>query len=336
MVVIVVAVIAVAAVGVALYETSKAPLNNVKFSLGFPASYFAAPHYYGIDLGYYKENGINVTILPGTSGTAAITAVSTGQVNFALTDAAGLVYALVNSNITNVRIVAVTFPESFLGIIYNKDVISSISDLNGKPGAAATPATSISTKLFLAMAKLNGLNVTSMKLQYGSQLATEPLVATGQADFVVGADHDIAALSVAAAKKGIQLGFFPFSAYGVDNYGEVMITSTSMIQNHPSVVSSFVKATLESLKAAILNPQAAVGSLIKYQPQLNETQMLNGWKIDISCCLANVTSSTDPLVFGYVNPQRMQQTVSNVFLGLGKPQTIDTASLYTDAYTTAP
>jgi NitT/TauT family transport system substrate-binding protein len=335
-VMIVIIVIAVSAVGVAYYETTQTTVNNVKFSLGFPASYFAAPHYYGLDLGYYKQNGINVTILPGTSGTAAITAVSTGQVDFALTDAAGLTYALLKSNITNVRIVAITFPKSFLGVLYDKADISTISDLNGKAGGAANPATSISTKLFLAVAKLNGLNVSSMKMQYGSQVATEPLVATGQADFVVGAAHDLAVLSVAAAKKGILLGFFPFSQYGVDNYGEVLISSTSMIQDHSSVVQGFVKATLQSLTAAILDPQSAVHSLVKYQSQLNETQMLQGWKIDVACCLQNVTANTDPLVFGYVSPQRMQQTVANVFLGLGVAQSIQATSLYTDAYTSPP
>jgi len=335
-VVIIIIAIALAGVVVAYYETSQTPVNNVKFSLGFPVTYFAAPYFYGMDLGYYKQNGINVTILPGTSGPAAISAVSTGQVDFAMGDVSGVIYALAHSNITNVRIVAVFFPKSFLGIVYNKAVISTLSDLNGKSGGAGTPATTPATGLFLAVAKLNGLNVSSMKMQYASTLAVQPLVATGQLDFVVTAAQEVAGLSVQAAKSGIQLGFFPFYEYGLDNYGVVLVTSTSMIQNHGPLVQRFVKAALQSMTAGILNPQSAVQSLVKHNPQLNQTLMIEGWNLDISCCLQGVTASTNPLAFGYINPQRMQQTVNNLYLGMGASPTPNATRFYTDAYTTPP
>jgi len=331
-----VVLVAVAGASVLLYEGTSAPADQVKFSLGFPASYFDAPHYYGLDQGYYERNGINVTILPGTGGAAAISSVSTGQVDFALTDASGLVYSLVSSNVTNVRIVAVIFPKSFFGIIYNKARISTLSDLVGKTGAAGNPTTTIATKLFLALLKLNGINSSSINMAYGSQTVVEQYVATGKADFAIGGAQDVAGLQAAATKSGIQLGFLPYSQYGIDSYGEVLITSTSMIQSHSDLVRRFVLATLQSLTAATLNPEAAVASMEKYQPQLNQTLMLQGFSIDVSCCLQGVTSSTNPLVFGYIDPVRMQQTVSTAVQGLGLSRSVNATSFYTDAYTVPP
>jgi len=335
-VVIVVVLVVLAGVGFLLYENAANTADQVKFSLGFPASYFDAPHYYGLDQGYYRSNGINVTILPGTGGAAAITSVSTGQVDFALTDASGLVYSLVNSNVTNVRIVAVMFPKSFFGIIYNKAKISTLSDIQGKTGAAGNPTTTIATKLFLALLKLNNLNISTMTMNYGSQTVVEEYVATGKSDFAIGGAQDIAGLQAAASKNGIQLGFFPYSQYGIDSYGEVLITSTSMIQSHSDLVRRFVLATLQSLTAATLNPAAAVASMEKYQPQLNQTLMLQGFNIDVSCCLQGVSSSTDPLVFGYIDPARMQQTVNTAVQGLGVNKSVNATSFYTDAYTVPP
>ncbi len=334
-VIIVIAIIAVSALAVDLYESSQTPANNVTFSLGISPGPEDAPQYYAQQQGYYSKQGINVTILPGTGGAAAIAAVSTGQVEFALTDASSMAYSLITSNVTNVRIVAVLFPNSFFGVIYNKADVSSLKDLVGTPGAAVGVATSTATKLFLALMQKNNLS-TPTNVQYGtSQTVIEPYVATGKVDWVIGGSQDVATLQPAASKVGIQLGFLSFDQYGLNSYGEVLIASTSMISTHTDLVRRFVLATMQGMVQADLNPTAAADAENQAQPQLNATSMLVGWNLDISCCLQGITSSTNPLVFGYINPQRMQQTVNTVLAGAGVTKSVNATQFYDDEFTQA-
>lgn len=317
-----------------LYQSTTAPPENVKFLLDFTPTYFHLPYYYGYDQGYYKQNGINVSIIPGKASTA-FTAIAAGQVDFALTDATTLVSG-VAANITNVRIIGIIFQKSFFGVVYNKAKISTLQDLQGKMAGANNPSQSPNTKLFFALAKINGLNLSSITFQYGQATVFPQLVTTGKVDFVLQAVHDLASLVPKAAQNGIQLGFFPYAQYGLDIYGEVLVTTTQMIQTHPDLVRRFVVATMQSVTGAISNPDAAASALVKYQPQLNRTIMLAGYKSDISCCLGNVTSGMNPLTFGWIDPARMQTTVNLLVQGLGIKTPVNASALYTDSYVVHP
>ncbi len=319
-----------------LFQGSGGQSTSVTLTLGIPPGPENAPQYYALQQGYYSSGGLNVTILPGTGGTAAIAAVSSGEVDFALTDASGLVYSLTKSNVTNVRIVAVLFPTSFFSVVYNEAAISSPDGIAGKPGAATNPSIGIATKLFLALADQNNLTVAPY-LQFGSsQSVVWGDLGTGKVDYEVGGAHDIAFLQPSASLQGIQLGFFPFSDYGFTSYGEVLVTSSAMIADHGGVVKSFVSATLKGMVEAALNPAAAAAAEVRYQPQLNESQMLQGWNLDVACCMQGVTAATNPLAFGYPDPVRMQQTVNFVLLGEGVSTAVNATQFYSDAYTQQP
>jgi len=136
-----------------------------------------------------------------------------------------------------------------------------------------------------------------------------------------------------ASENGIQLGAFLLSNYGLSTYGEALLTTTQMIQQHPGTVQKMVRATMESVIMSELNPAAAVSALVAAQPQLNSTLTLAGFKLDLSCCTANATSSTNPLAFGWINATRMQQTVNLVVKGLDL-RPINATNLYDDSFTT--
>lgn len=333
---VVIILLASAGVAVYFYETSLAQENNVTLNLGFPPGPEHAPQYYSLQQGYYSSQGINASLLPGRGSLAAISAVSTGKVDFAIIDASALIFSLHDSNITNVKIVSVLFPASFYGIIYNKASVSGLSDLTSKPGALINPSTSEETRLFLALASQNGLNVAE-NVQYATSAAIiQGSLTTGKVDWIEAGAQDIAFLQPAASQLGIQLGFIPFSQLGFSSYGEVLITSTSMISNHGDIVKGFVEATMKGMVQSAVNPAGAAAAENHYEPQLNATLMLQGLNLDVSCCLQGITSSTNPLVYGYVDQTSMQTTVNFALLASGITASQSASTFYTDAFTTAP
>jgi NitT/TauT family transport system substrate-binding protein len=243
-----------------------------------------------------------------------------------------MIFAVANANITNVRIVSILYQSNFYAVFYNKAVISSISDLDGKSGALNAPSISTLTPLFDVWAKNNGLNTSSMNLQYSTSSLFTYLVAQGKVDFTTNKITNLPAVQDVANQNHIQIGSFLLSQTGLDSYGEALLTTTQMIQQHPDIVQKMVAAVSSSMIGAENNPAAAVSALVKAQPQLNYSVVFPGFQLDLSCCTRTGVSSSEPLVFGYMDPARMQQTVNYVVLGIGaKP--INATAIYTDAFT---
>ena len=330
--------VVVAAAGTATYYVmTPTPNNSVTLMLNFTPNSYHAPFYYGLAQGIYKENGINMTIQPGQNDGAPISAVAAGQAQFGITEVSNLVQAVGNSNISNVRVVAIIYPKTIYAVIYNKAAISSVSDLAGKT-AGAMPRNSggIATLLFDVMAQANGINLSSITFDYASSAVHNAELVSGKIDFSLTAMHQLPTLQALAQKNGIQLGAFPYGEYGVNTYGLALITSTQMIQQHSDVVKRFVSATMQSLQGSMNNPSAAVKALTAAQPQLNYTLALEGFQLDLSCCSSSTTSVSNPLQLGWIDPTQMQQTINIVVTGLNITKQITAGNLYTDTYVMQP
>ena len=334
MAVMIIAVVAVA--GVAAYLLIGAPTqSSVTFALGGPAGPEDAPFYYAVQQGYYASEGLNVTIIPGSPGTPGVSAVSTGEVSFALNYAPAVTLSLLTANVTNVKIVAALYAKSPLGIVYNTAKVSSPSDVYNTTGAALNPSIGSSTRLFLYQAKQEYPNLTPPIFYGTSQATVNQFLLTGQADWAIAGAQNLALLQPAAAAKGIQLGFMSFDSLGIHTLGYVLLTSEAMLQSHSGTVKGFVLATLKGMVGAALNPSAAAAAEVHFQPQLSQTKMLAGFNMDVSCCMSGVTQSTNPLVYGYVDPALMQQTVNLIAALSGRTTNIDATQFYTNAYTQA-
>lgn len=319
--------------------TVAGPPQKVSLMLDFSPNSYHAPFYYGVQQNYFNDDGVALTIVPGTGSSATIAAVSAGEVQFGLADAAGLVYARHNANISNVVMVAMIFEKNFYAIIYNKQSITSIGEIAGQPGGATNNSTSTQTKLFYLLAKLDGINITKTNISYTSSAdySTETAeLAEGKLQWILDPEHDLPVLQADAATEGIQLGSFPFAENGLNTYGEALITTTTMVQKDPALVQEMVRATMQSVIATIEDPSVAINALVASQPQLNATLSLQGYEDDISCCLATPTAGMNPLTFGWINSTLMQNTVSLVAEGLGVSTPLNASSFYTDQFTVQP
>jgi NitT/TauT family transport system substrate-binding protein len=331
-------VILLVVAGIAFYFfLDSSSRDKVIMTLEFSPSSYHSSYYYGVSQGIYGNNGINLTIMPQKNSGGSISAVSSGQAQFGLADATALILSLTTSNITNVRIIAITFERNYFAIIYNKADIHAIGDLAGKTAGATSPsAGGAATKLFSLLAKDNNINLSSIHFQYASASVYYPLLVNGKLQFALSTGHALPSLQAAAAHSGIALGAFDFPDYGVDTYGEALITSTQMIQQHSDLVKRFVTATLESVKAGIGDQSAAVSALVAAEPQMNYTQTLTGFQIDIACCAKNTSGLSNALQIGWIDPSRMQQTVNIVVNGLGIHIPVNASNLYTDEYVMQP
>ena len=324
--------------GIGVYFTygMHTPPDQVSLLLEVKPTYNHFPYYYGLDHGIYGAQGIDLTIQPGVSDAQSISTLAAGKVQFALADLPTAIWEEETANISNVRAVAIIYQKTFFSIYYNKADINSFADLVGKTGGASNPSTSSQTKLFQLLLRLNNISYSQVNMEYAASSVTTPLFVKGDLQFVLRPLDSFGDIQSAAAKNGIQVGAFPFEAYGLSSYGSALFTTTQMIDKDPSLVQRMVTATMESLVAGAKDPAAAAASLVKYEPQLNMTTAVTGITLLNDCCMAGANSTSDPLSYGWIDPLRMQTTLDLASQGLGVPSSVNLTSLYTDQFTKPP
>jgi NitT/TauT family transport system substrate-binding protein len=192
-------------------------------------------------------------------------------------------------------------------------------------------------KLFAVLAKLNNLNTSSITRVDASASTYNALVALGQVDFIIGTVNRFPELQPLASQNKVTLGEFTFVQYGLDIYGDALVTSTDMIQNHPDIVGNFVQASLRSVQDAAEDPQAAVASVIHYNPQLNFSLSLLDFKAEVAYTLPpDVNSTKNPLTLGWTDPVKMQQTSDTVLEGYGIGPGFNATAIYTNQFVLSP
>lgn len=296
-----------------------------------------APLYYGIQQGYYAQNGIDLTINTLANTQLGLSALEEGKVDFAISDPSNLVLFSNSGNLTNLRMVSLNYQKNTVAVIYNNATISKPSDLNGKAGAMANPSTSSLSALWGLFVKANNLNTSSMQITYASGMTeTGSLLLTGKVQFVVTTNENLPTYNQEGAASGLKFGAFLMANYGVQLSGFALVTTESLIQQQPGLVQSMVNATDESFVKAVESPQAAINALVDANPQLNATTTLIGFQLTLGCCTLNVTALTHPLQYGWFDPDTIQQTITNVEMAENITTSLPATNFYTDAFVQQP
>ncbi|MCL5068338.1 MAG: ABC transporter substrate-binding protein, partial [Thaumarchaeota archaeon] len=247
------------------------------------------------------------------------------------------VYAVAHDNITNVRAVAMVFPISPYCIVYNKAVISNFTDLAGK--TLASFQGSGENPLLPIVLNKNGINPSSVTVEYFGVTLFNQELALGKVDASLATINQLADLTPVAASNNITLGAFMLSNYGLDVAGYALLTTTTMISQHPQEVQSFVNATLESVLAANRNPAAAIAAELVAYPSLNSTTALADFKVWYQHTIPNVNSSTfvsDPLKLGWIDPNVINSTETVIAEGFNLTQVPSPSTIYTNQFVHNP
>ncbi len=216
--------------------------------------------YVAYQKGWYRQNGIDLTFIqPGA--TAPETLVGTGKADFGIS----FTEAVTSSRAAGVPIVsiaAIIQHNTSELITLKSSGLDTMAKLAGKRYAGFG---SPQYEKPVVDQVLSCGGVTNPSFQY---IATDfdglQALESGQFDFAwVFHAYD----TIHAQVQGVALNVFPITDYCIpDYYTPVIITSQQMIQQHPDVITRFMKATAEGYNYAIANPQAAADLLMSGAP----------------------------------------------------------------------
>lgn len=235
----------------------------------FQADWYPQPEHGGfytaLAKGYYKDEGLDLAILPGGPYISVEKQVSAGSAQFGM----GSSDKVLESNAEGQTLVAVaaTMQHDPQGIMVRKDSpIHSFADLNGH-SVAIKVGEDTWFKFVVKRFQLNNVHVVPAMMNVANFVADPQYIqqafATSEPFF--------------AHQAGIETRVLLVSDAGYSPY-RVMYTTREYFQQHPETVARFVRASLKGWKDYLNDPTAAHAMIAKLNPALNAEWMQFTWQ----------------------------------------------------------
>ncbi len=218
--------------------------------------------------GYFKAEGLDVTIDAGAGSGAAIQRVATNY-DMGFADLGVLIETMGNNpgaqQVEGVYLVYEKNPNSLL--IPKKAGVNTVADLKGKRLGA--PTTSPIFRLWPLFAKANGLAVDDVIWMHMAPNLVEPSVMQGSVD--IGTGHPTqAVLFYKLGLKPEDMRIMKYADYGVNMYGHVILANAEFARKNPQAVAGFLRAFNRGLKETLADPAASIKYVMQASPTLVE------------------------------------------------------------------
>ena len=221
--------------------------------------------YVAKNLGYFKEEGLDVEIVqPPEGSTTAL--IGAGGAEFGISFQDTLAKSFARENPVPVTAVAAILQHNTSGIISLKEKgIDSPKKLEGKK--YATWEDNIEQAILKKL-------VTDDKGDF-SKVKLIPYTIT---DVVTGLKTDVDAVwvyyawdGIATERAGLQTNFLKIRDYGeeLDYYSPVIIANNDFLKKNPEIAKKVLKAIKKGYEYAIKNPEESAKILVKNSPELD-------------------------------------------------------------------
>jgi NitT/TauT family transport system substrate-binding protein len=243
-------------------RSQQSPTNNGLTPVRLQLDWYPQPEHGGFFTaalqGYYKAEGLDVTLLPLPQYGSVAQLVSTGKADFGLGSSDQILEW--DSNGLPLIAVAATMQHDPQAVMVHKDSpVHDFKDLEGHTIAAQTGATWL--KYVVSRYHLHEVRQIQATLSIANFLADPNYV---QQIFITSEPFF-------AKQAGADVRTFLISSSGYDPY-RVQFTTQDFVAQHSDVVTRFVRASVHGWQEYLRNPGPTNEYLLKLNPALNPTQ----------------------------------------------------------------
>ena len=315
-----------AAVALALGSLPANAQTAIKFTLDWVFQGPTSPFLVALEKGYYKAEGLDVTMDPGQGSAGAVQRVATGAYQIGFADVNTLIEYNAKNPGKEILCVFMAYDFPPFGVYaLKKSGIKVPKDLEGKKLGA--PVFDASFRLFPAFAKRQGIAKWE-HVNLTPQLREQSL-ANGSVDFISGhyfsSMLDLKALGV----KYEDIVAMRYSDFGMDVYGNGIIVSPELAKNEKAV-KGFIAATMKAWKEVVADPKMGIAAAKKRDKLIDEA--LETERLQMSLDLNILTPFVKANGMGDVEPGRFARAVKDVADAFGLPKAPDPAVVFTNKY----
>ncbi len=282
-------------------------LERVTLQLKWFHQFQFAGYYAAIEKGFYKEEGLKVTLLERDPATDPVNVVLAGDADYGITDT-GLILAAQKG--APVVLLAQIYQHSPLVLMTARDSnLRSVKDLVGK--RITTDSTGITDTPILAMLNQAAGSLDRFELQPYT-FRNEDLI-EGKTEALAGYRSDQPFLF---QQKGFALNIIDPRDYGIDFYGDNLFTSQKELKKNPDRVSRMRRATLRGWRYALQNPQEMIDLILERY----NTQNLSRSHLSYQARETIKLVDNDIAQLGSFWPSRFQR-IADIYAQLGLART---------------
>ena len=300
--------------------------RKIIFMLDFIALGRHAPWYVPIAKGYYKQEGLDVTVVPSKGTADVIKGVDAGVAQLGFIDVPSLVAG--GEAAAAIKMVEVNYqkPPYCVFSLNPGANVASPKDMVGLEFGSSTA--SFVWKIHQAFMKMHGLDPSTLKVVNIDGSARVPMLAARKVQAI-----DLFVMSEPGLKRAVkdaEVKCLLLGDHGLDIYANGIGVKDEFLQKNPEVVRGFVRAALRGWKDALANPEEAAKIQVQYVKALDPGIIVE--ELRIVRRLA-VVPDTEKNGLGSMNREKMGRSVdfinNNVEVS-GRKLTVD--DIYRDGY----
>jgi len=320
----------VAAAGLsALMASAASAQMAVKFALDWKFEGPAAPYFVAIDKGYYKAEGLDVTIDTGPGSVAGIARVAAGTYPLGFFDINSLVkFRDQNPDKAVTAVMMVYDKPPFAIATTTKTGITKPKDLEGK--VLGAPAADGAFAQWKAFVKENGIDDSKVKIDNVGFPVREPMLADGKVDAITGFSFSMHFNLLQKGLKPEDIRTMLMADHGLVLYGNAILVNPDFAKANPKIVAGFVRATIKGVIDTAKNPEAAIKSVMKRNETGDEKIELERLKMSLRDNF--VTPWVQANGLGDVDMSRLEKSIDQIAVTYEFKNRPKAADIFTSQY----
>jgi len=302
----------------------------VRFTLDWRFEGPSALFLMAIEKGYFKAEGLDVTIETGNGSREAIPRVGAGTYDVGFGDVNSLIRFRDENPGVDLKAVMMVYDKPPFAIVGRKSrgVTADVRSLEGKKlGAPAADAAFAQWPIFKSVNKLDD---SKMRLENIGFPVREPMLASGEVDAVFGFANTSYINLKARGVPVDDIVVMLMSDYGVELYGNVVMVSPKFLAEKPEAVRGLLRAITKSVRDTVANPELGAQLVIKRNDVARVEVELERLKMTLD---QNVmTPWVKANGFGNVDKARWERALDQIGLNLSFRDKARAGDAFTDAF----
>jgi len=245
------------------------PQTALKFSLDWRFEGPSAIVLLTAAKGYFKQEGLDVTIDTAPGSSAAVQRLASGAYDIGFADLSAMVeYLSKNPTSPKLQAVYVLLEQTpAAAFALKKSGIKTPADLAGKTIGA--PIFDAGRKAWPLFVKAQNIDTSKITWKTVDPALREALLQKGELDAITGFYYTSLLSLNARGVKDADVVIFKYADYGVKLYGNMVIATPKLINENPQALTKFLKALNHGIKDTIANPDAAIEYVKQRDPLID-------------------------------------------------------------------